>query len=358
MLVICEDCAKKYSIDEKRIKAPKVKFNCRACNHIIIVEKPKSTEESQQNISDLFSPSGQQEYINNPQEEYSLKGQRKEKNIDNFTAPTATVRAALRHSATASGKGAHFFVYLLTVMVIGFLLITAFFDYFYLNTIPGVLQNQLELRSLVLTESLQGSVMRSLSKKDYLRVNRKVKRASKLPGVAYAAISNEKGIVIAGFFNNLNKFENHFAQRVKEEGFKLDILIKNTIPPDEKWAGATVRIGGVPVYNQVASLPGTNGELHVGLYVDELDKHFFKVLFTPLTLTLLVLFFLSGYTLFMLLDKFITEPMRTLTNIANRISLGELDLAIMTAGPREVRDMAAALERMRHSIKVAMERLS
>ncbi|MCI5122096.1 MAG: hypothetical protein D3908_13075, partial [Candidatus Electrothrix sp. AUS4] len=41
MLVICEDCAKKYSIDEKRIKAPKVKFNCRACGHIIIVEKPK-----------------------------------------------------------------------------------------------------------------------------------------------------------------------------------------------------------------------------------------------------------------------------------------------------------------------------
>ena len=42
MLVICEDCAKKYSIDEKRIKAPKVKFNCRACGHIIVVEKPKS----------------------------------------------------------------------------------------------------------------------------------------------------------------------------------------------------------------------------------------------------------------------------------------------------------------------------
>ncbi len=44
MLVICEDCAKKYNIDESRIKGEKAKFTCMECGHIIVVEKPKAVE--------------------------------------------------------------------------------------------------------------------------------------------------------------------------------------------------------------------------------------------------------------------------------------------------------------------------
>lgn len=39
MLVICEDCAKKYNIDESRIKGNRARFTCNACGHIIIVDK-------------------------------------------------------------------------------------------------------------------------------------------------------------------------------------------------------------------------------------------------------------------------------------------------------------------------------
>ena len=42
MLVICEDCAKKYNIDESRIKGEKAKFTCKECGHIIVVEKPET----------------------------------------------------------------------------------------------------------------------------------------------------------------------------------------------------------------------------------------------------------------------------------------------------------------------------
>ncbi len=44
MLVICEDCAKKYNIDESRIKGEKAKFTCMECGHIIVVEKPEAVE--------------------------------------------------------------------------------------------------------------------------------------------------------------------------------------------------------------------------------------------------------------------------------------------------------------------------
>ena len=39
MLVICEDCAKKYNIDESRIKGNRARFSCNECGHIIIVNK-------------------------------------------------------------------------------------------------------------------------------------------------------------------------------------------------------------------------------------------------------------------------------------------------------------------------------
>ncbi|WP_446010581.1 HAMP domain-containing protein [Candidatus Electrothrix sp.] len=355
MLVICEDCAKKYSIDEKRIKAPKVKFNCRACNHLIIVEKPKNIKKPRPE-ADIFSAlSGQDTPDNSPKEQTSRQQQKEQAASKSAAESSSTVRAALKHSAAASGKGSPFYVYLISVMLFILLITTAFFVHIYLKTIPDVLQHQLELRSQILTESLQQIIRRPLSRKDYLRVNRMIKRASKLPGVAYTAVTNKKGIVIAGFFNNLNKFENQFAQRIKEEGFQLDILIENSISLNEKWAGAKVQIGGVPVYNQVTSFPGTGDKLHIGLYVDEIDKNFFKALFSPFTVVLLALFILSIYTIFALLDKLVTEPTRTLTNTANRISLGELNLAIMAAGPREIRELGSALERMRHSIKVAME---
>ncbi len=39
MLVICEDCAKKYNIDESRIKGRRARFACNECGHIIIIDK-------------------------------------------------------------------------------------------------------------------------------------------------------------------------------------------------------------------------------------------------------------------------------------------------------------------------------
>ena len=44
MIVICEDCGKKYRIDPSKIKKESVKFKCKQCNHIISVSKPIEKE--------------------------------------------------------------------------------------------------------------------------------------------------------------------------------------------------------------------------------------------------------------------------------------------------------------------------
>lgn len=42
MIVICEECGKKYRIDPSKIKGKAASFKCRACAHVIMVSKPKS----------------------------------------------------------------------------------------------------------------------------------------------------------------------------------------------------------------------------------------------------------------------------------------------------------------------------
>ncbi|CAB1063288.1 hypothetical protein D1BOALGB6SA_8071 [Olavius sp. associated proteobacterium Delta 1] len=41
MIVICEDCGKKYRIDPAKIKGKAASFKCRACAHLIVVSKAK-----------------------------------------------------------------------------------------------------------------------------------------------------------------------------------------------------------------------------------------------------------------------------------------------------------------------------
>lgn len=48
MLVICEDCAKKYNIDENKIKGDRARFSCYECGHIIVVIKPPPADPPEQ----------------------------------------------------------------------------------------------------------------------------------------------------------------------------------------------------------------------------------------------------------------------------------------------------------------------
>jgi len=42
MIIICEECGKKYRIDSTKIKGDAARFKCRVCSHVITVAKPPS----------------------------------------------------------------------------------------------------------------------------------------------------------------------------------------------------------------------------------------------------------------------------------------------------------------------------
>jgi len=50
MIVICEECGKKYKIDPGKIKGEQARFKCKACSHIITVNKAESRREPEPTV--------------------------------------------------------------------------------------------------------------------------------------------------------------------------------------------------------------------------------------------------------------------------------------------------------------------
>ncbi len=374
MLVICEDCAKKYNIDETRIKGKKAKFSCRSCGHIIIVEKPvieesvpeetsleEETSESGMESQDSSEATdatdagaeGEQEetdQVENDQEAAEQDDPDSEK--EKTSAPLKKKKKKKRK--TVHGKGLSISFYLLFTMIIGFVTITGAFAYLYFTNVPDIINRQIGLRTKAITLSLSGAIKKPLLLKNYLQVNKEAQRIAKLPGVAYASVINKKGIVVAGFFSDRDRFDDNFKQRIDEEGFPVDIVKQNSLAAGVDLASSRIMVGGQTIYDQVVATPDTGGEVHVGIYISEVDQEIRNALFSPLALSVAGVVFLTGCIAFFLLSKTIARPMRELTNVANRISLGEMELIVTPSGPREMRELAVAFERMRYSVNMAL----
>jgi len=335
MLVICEDCAKKYDIDATKIKGDKAQFACKECGHIIVVEKPVDEASLNETVSE---------------ETPSM--------VPTALIPeSATAAAAGLSTGRTTGKGSPVSAYIFLTMLTGFALICAAVAYLYITFIPGIINHQIDLRTSAVSTALTGAVKKPLILRNYLQVNKEAKNMSKIPGVAYTAIVNQKGIVLAGFFNDLNKFDSQFVQAFKKSGFPRDVLEQNRIAGGGESKNARFTVGGQAIVDQVSSIGDTGSTVHVGVFVSEVDDAIRNALMSPVTLSLLAGLLFVCLLMIMILSRLIGKPMRDLTDVANRISFGQLDLEITPHGPREMRELAQAFDRMRVSIKTALDRL-
>ncbi len=328
MEVICGKCKRTHNIDERRIKQARVEFNCLGCGQSIAVSKKQSRKPSS------ASPAP------------SKKERKKEEGKK--TAPK---------KISKQGKGLPVKSYLLFTMAVGFIVIIGTFTFLAFRYIPGIISNQIELRTQAITSSFSGGIQKPLLLRDYLQVNKEAKRTSQLPGVAYAAVVNQKGIVVGGFFSDLTKFDQNFANSIKTKGFPTDVLKQNKLVAGAARNNARIQMGGQTIFDEVAPIPDTGGQVHVGIYVSEVDDAIRSAVFSPLTLSLTIIVLLFGFGIFIVTSRSITKPMEGLTDVVNRISLGETDLTITPSGPREMRELSLAFDRMHQSVKYVMSRL-
>ena len=50
MLAICEDCSKKYNVDESKIKGTRARFSCHKCGHIVVVVKKSRVDQELEEV--------------------------------------------------------------------------------------------------------------------------------------------------------------------------------------------------------------------------------------------------------------------------------------------------------------------
>lgn len=247
--------------------------------------------------------------------------------------------------------------YLLACMLISLVLICGTFAFLALHYVPNIINNQIELRNKAIATSFNEMITKPLLVRNYLQVNREAQSISRLPGVAYAAVVNAKGIVVGGFFSDLSQFDRSFAEQVKQKGFPVDIFAANKSSANRTEGNATLDIGGQKIFDKVQAVSDTGSEVHVGIYVSEVQLAIRDALVSPLTISLVVAAVLLSGLLFFFLNRTITKPLEEMTNIAKRISLGETDLTITPKGPREMRNLAEAFKRMQQSIVYMIGRL-
>ena len=62
MIVICEECGKKYRIDPAKILGKAASFKCRVCAHVVVVDKPRALEQTGPSVPTASSgdPGGDQ----------------------------------------------------------------------------------------------------------------------------------------------------------------------------------------------------------------------------------------------------------------------------------------------------------
>ena len=129
MLIICEECAKKYNIDETRIKGKKAQFSCRECGHIIVVEKsePLKSSPEKQEISDEEAMA---QVAAMPSPEH-----------DEDTGSSASVSTA-ESSSNSSAKGMSSGAYVTLLMGIEFFILSGTFLYLVMMYLPGIIKNK------------------------------------------------------------------------------------------------------------------------------------------------------------------------------------------------------------------------
>lgn len=363
MIVRCEECGKKYRIDETKLKGEKARVKCKSCHSVIEIIKPEPVEEKEQISEDLVSLTSISETA--PKDETLAQEFRPPISEEPVRKqPPAGLKPGLKSGLkpkdkskrkTSGSSGLTIGIKLLIMFLAFVVIMGSVLTFVYLKYIPPLMSEQISLRTYSISSSFSAAVLQPLLLRNYLRVNQTAENNSKLPGVAYVSVLNKKGIVIAGIFGDLKRFSPGFTAKVKKQGFPKGLSLQNRIPKGKKESAKDLIVGGQKIHDVAVFIGNTGGEAHVGIFTEDVDKAVRKSMI-PLFIILAVMAILGSLS-FLLIARNISGPIRVLTDEAQRISLGEIDHPISVKGGGEIAELAASLERMRFSVQSAIERL-
>jgi predicted Zn finger-like uncharacterized protein len=385
MIVICEECGKKYRIDPTKIKGRAASFKCRTCTHLIVVSKPEpsASEPPAPPLAPESRPT--LESITSSIEDGATTA------VSDAGVMPAAEESATRPPRRAGGIG------LRTKMLLLFLLI------------PMVLMagaSLLYLRQLATTTDLltgeSTKFVNRMAEEKIADISAAVAMECKLYLLSHPELKKED-------FNQDVGFNSIAVQKVGLTGYTALYQLPGSDDVWRTWAHINPKIIGI----DMSSLKGPLGENFPGFWrvfsgvkggrksqgyytwrdKDGTFRNKFMVC-TPITGTRFVIaattymdeftgpvrmmettakaltdrakmitVAILGATLLLIgLIVFtyghrLTSKIKSLTEVADRISVGELGMEIETKSKDEIGELADAIARMQDSIRLSIERL-
>ena len=205
----------------------------------------------------------------------------------------------------------------------------------------NALQRQVDLRAAAISTNLSDAAAGYVSKKSVLELDALIAKYGRLDGVAYAYIQDTKGDILG----------------TSLQPFPAELKDPSEIGNQRSAAARTTKIRGKLVYEtRTPILDGQLGAVHVGLWAETVQQ---DVRGTILPIVgLIALCLVVGIALSVMLASKTIRPILELKSIADEISRGNLDASVSVQRNDEVGELARSLERMRASLKAAMNRLN
>ena len=203
------------------------------------------------------------------------------------------------------------------------------------------LREQFEKRALTIATNLSEASAGHIVGKNLLELNTLLQKYTFLDGLAYAFVQNSEGAIVAHTFGT---FPPELRQGLPVG--RQRVATRRELSLQEK-----------PIYEtSVPVLDGQVGTVHVGFWGDAMEKEIQSALLPLMGIIAIVP--ILGAVLSFLMAHWIVRPISRLTEVAERITKGDLQTSGEYPKSRdEIGDLARSLERMRASLRAAMARL-
>jgi predicted Zn finger-like uncharacterized protein len=395
MIVICEECGKKYQIDPSKIKGKAARFKCKACNHVIEVLKPEEktpkpvsppppVEEPSADVAEEKPSAPEPE----KKEEPPKKKERKKKAKKEKVKKEKTPKEGGPKSKGLGLRGKMIILFLLIPIIV-----IAAAGALYLRQLDS-------LTSLIANESSR--VVTRMAEDAIRSTSRAVARECNLYIVSHPELRKTE-------YDQDPEFRKVAVQKVGKKGYTALYELPDSSGVWRTWAHANPKIIGIDMSKLKKPLknnfPGF-WKVYIGVKGGKESKGYYTwqdkdgsvrdkfMVCTPVEGTRYIiaattyldeftmpikdmearakeravetrntiLLILAGTIILIgvivsLYGHSLTGKIKSLTDTADRISVGELDAEIEIKSKDEIGDLAEAISRMQESIRLSIERL-
>jgi len=380
MIVICEECGKKYRIDPSKIKGKAASFKCRSCTHLIVVSKPEPTPPP------APEPRPTIEAITATFDDMSMDGA-SDTDADKRVAAEVKPKR-LRKTGGVGLRTKMMLLFLFTPML---LLVAASLLYLWqLDSMSGLLIQE------------GAKIVNQLAEEEIDDIASAAAMQCKLYLMSHPDLKKED-------FNEDMGFKTLAVQKVGMKGYTALYELPGTDGIWRTWAHVNPKIIGIDmstlekpmgrnfpgfwkIFSGVAGgkksqgyytwqdkdekfrdkfmvctpVAGTRFIIAATTYMDEFSGPVKKMQSRAAVLTektRMITWAILGATLLcigLLVSIYghrLTSKIRSLTEVADRISVGELGIEVETKSRDEIGELAEAIARMQDSIRLSIERL-